>query len=113
MLSYIRRKNRVSSKIKKNNRGNRPIINVYKSNKNIYVQLIGDEGKIICSYSSLKLEQDKKIKGMEKADKVGKEFAKLCVKQGIKEVVFNKGAYKYIGQVKSIAEACRKEGLNF
>ena len=50
---------------------------------------------------------------MEKAKLVGKEFGKLCLKSGAKEVVFDKGAYIYGGRVKALAEACREAGLSF
>ena len=113
MLSYIRRKNRIKTNIKQNNKGNRPVISVFRSNKNIYAQLIGYDGKIIASYSTLVFENNIKISGTEKAKIVGKEFAKLCIKQGIELVVFNKGAYNYNGRIRLLAEACREEGLKF
>ena len=113
MLSYNRRKNRIKINIKKNNKSNRPVISVFRSNKNIYAQLIDCDGKILISYSTLVFEKTIKASGIEKAKIVGKEFAKLCVKQGIKQVVFNKGAYNYNGRVKLLAEACREEGLKF
>lgn len=113
MFSYNRRKYRIKTNIKKNNKGNRPVISVFRSNKNIYAQLINEVGKVLISYSTLAFEENKKISGIEKAKLVGKEFAKLCKKQGINEVVFNKGAYKYNGRVKHLAEACREEGLKF
>lgn len=113
MLSYIRRKNRIKTSIKQNNKGNRPVISVFRSNKNIYAQLIGQDGRIIVSYSTLIFEKDNKISGIEKAKIVGKEFAKLCIKQGIELVVFNKGAYNYNGRIRLLAEACREEGLKF
>ena len=56
---------------------------------------------------------DKKINGIEKAKLVGKKFAELCLKNNIKEVVFDKGAYIYHGRVKAMAEACREAGLSF
>lgn len=113
LTNYERRKLRVRSKISKNNKGNRPRINVHRSNKNIYAQLIGVDGKIIKSFSTLSFEEDKKIKGIEKATLVGEQFAKICLEAGVKEVVFDKGAYLYSGRVKSLAEACRKAGLKF
>lgn len=113
MLSYNRRKSRTNSNVKKNNKGNRPVISVFRSNKNIYAQLIDLEGKVLTSYSTLSFEKEDKISGTQKAKIVGKEFAKLCLKQGIKQVVFNKGAYNYNGRVRLLAEACREEGLKF
>ena len=58
-------------------------------------------------------EEAKKISGIEKAKLVGKEFTKNCLKSGIVEIVFDKGAYIYTGRVKALAEACREAGLKF
>lgn len=113
MLSYNRRKNRTKTNVKHNNKGNRPVIYVFRSNKNIYAQLINIEGKVITSYSTLEFEKTDKVSGVEKAKIVGKEFAKLCKKQGIEQVVFNKGPYNYNGRIKLLADACREEGLKF
>jgi large subunit ribosomal protein L18 len=111
--TYERRKYRVRSNIAKNNKSNRPRIVVCRTNKNIYAQLISVEGKVLTSFSTLSFEENKKVSGMEKAKLVGVEFAKLCLKNGIKEVVFDKGAYIYNGRVKVVAEACREAGLQF
>ena len=61
----------------------------------------------------INFEGEKKVSGVEKAKLVGKEFAKICLQKGIKEIVFDKGAYVYNGRVKAIAEACREAGLQF
>lgn len=108
-----RRKFRVRNNIAKSNKSNRPRIVVSRSNKNIYAQLINVEGKVLHSFSTLNFEEDKKATGLEKAKLVGKTFAELCLKGGIKEVVFDKGSYIYHGRVKAIAEACREAGLQF
>jgi len=113
LTNYERRKFRVRNKIIKNNKTNRPRIVVSRSNVNIYAQLISVEGKVLKSFSTLNFEENKKISGLEKAKLVGQEFAKLCLKDGIKEVVFDKGAYIYNGRVKVLAEACRAAGLQF
>lgn len=113
LTNHERRKFRVRNKIAKSNKTNRPRIVVTRSNKNIYAQLISVEGKVLASYSTLSFEEDKKAKGMEKAKMVGKEFAKNCLKTGVKEVVFDKGLYIYNGRVKALAEACREAGLQF
>ena len=113
LTNYERRKHRVRNNIAKNNKSLRPRIVVFRSNKNIYSQLINIDGKVICSFSTLNFEKDEKISGLEKAKLVGKNFAELCLKNNIKEVVFDKGAYIYGGRVKAMADACRETGLSF
>lgn len=111
--TYERRKLRVRGKIAKNNKSQRPRIIVTRSNKNIHAQLISVDGNVLQAYSTVNFKDNKKITGIEKATLVGAEFAKLCLANGIKEVVFDKGAYNYNGRVKAIAESCRKAGLQF
>ncbi len=113
LTNYERRKHRIRNKIAKSNKTSRPRIVVSRSNVNIYAQLIDVEGKVLKSFSTLNLTEKTKASGIEKAKKVGQEFAKLCVKDNIKEVVFDKGAYIYGGRVKAMAEACRESGLSF
>ncbi len=113
LTKHDRRKFRTRNNIIKNNKSNRPRIVVSRSNKNIYAQLIDCEGKVVVSYSTLVIKESKKVSGIEKAKSVGTEFAKLCLKNNIKEVVFDKGSYIYNGRVKAIAEACREGGLQF
>lgn len=110
---FERRKQRVRNNVIKNNKGNRPRIVIFKSNKNIYAQLINGEGQVLKSFSTLNFEKNEKVTGVEKAKLVGKQFAELCLGDGVKEVVFDKGAYIYNGRVKAIAEACREAGLQF
>lgn len=102
------------ARIRKNLSGTKemPRLNVFRSNSNIYVQIIDDtEGKTLVSASSLEL----KIKNndIEAAKKVGTEIAKKATKAGIKEVVFDRGGYQYHGRVKALAEAAREAGLKF
>ncbi len=113
ITKYDRRKFRVRNKIAANNKSARPRISVFRSNKNIHAQLINVEGKILCAFSTVNFKEDKKVSGIEKAKIVGQEFAKICLTNGIKEVVFDKGAYLYNGRVKALAEACREAGLQF
>lgn len=110
LTNFQRRKFRVRNSIIANNKSCRSRIVVFRSNKNVYVQLIGIDGKVIYAYTSLSL---KKIRGVEKAKTIGLEFAKGCLSKGAKEVIFDKGAYAYSGRVKAIAEACREGGLVF
>lgn len=114
--NFERRKLRVRGKVIANNLGLRPRIVVFKSNKNIHAQLIDAEGKVVTSFSSVNLRKEDekaKHKGIDKAALVGKRFAENCVKANVKEVVFDKGAYRYHGRIKALAESCRKAGLIF
>ena len=116
LSSFDKRKVRVRDRIKDRNKGGRPRISVFRSNKNIYVQLINGEGKVLKSYSSLLIEEkDLSIdaKGVDIAKFVGSKFAKLCIEVGVTEVVFDKGAYLYNGRIKALAESCREAGLKF
>ncbi len=113
LTNYERRKFRVRNQIAASNKTSRPRVVVTRSNKNIYAQLIDVAGKVICAFSTLHFEENKKVSGVEKAKLVGQEFAKICLKSGAKEVVFDKGAYVYNGRVKALAEACREAGLKF
>ena len=84
-----------------------PRLNVYRSNKNIFVQLIDDEnGVTLASASS-------KGKNIEAATKVGESIAKEAKKLKISKVVFDRGGYLYHGRVKAIADAARENGLEF
>ena len=91
-----------------------PRLCVFRSNTNIYVQIINDEtGSTLVSASSL--DKDLKIKNnnIEAATKVGESIAKKAIKAGIKKVVFDRGGYMYHGRVKALAEAARENGLEF
>ena len=102
--------------VKKNNKSLRNILNVFRSNKNIYAQIIDLKGNVLTSACSndKSLEKDIKDKsGVEIAKIVGSSLAKKAVEKGIKDVIFNKGPYLYIGRVKSLAEGAREAGLNF
>lgn len=91
-----------------------PRLCVYRSNTNIYAQIIDDEkGITLVSASSLDKELKLKNANIEAATKVGESVAKKAVKAGIKKVVFDRGGYLYHGRVKALAEACRENGLEF
>ncbi|MBM3590206.1 MAG: 50S ribosomal protein L18 [Alphaproteobacteria bacterium] len=111
LTSYQRRKIRVRSGVKKNNKSMRPRIVINRSNKNIYAQIVDISGNILAQESSIKNEQ--KASGIEKAKFVGKNLASKCIEANILSVVFDKGAYNYNGRVKALAEACRESGLKF
>jgi len=105
-------------KIKKSIRGKisgsaeRPRMTVFRSNKQIYVQLVDDlTGKTLAAASSLKLED--KAPKKEIAAKVGEVVAKKAQEAGITEVVFDRNGYLYHGRIKELADAARKGGLKF
>ena len=90
-----------------------PRLNVYRSNKNIYAQVIDDvAGVTLVSASTLDSEVSGNTK-IEQAASVGKVVAKRAVEKGIKEVVFDRGGYLYHGRVEALAEAARENGLDF
>ncbi|MDP4278916.1 MAG: 50S ribosomal protein L18 [Bacteroidota bacterium] len=90
----------------------RPRMTVFRSNKQIYVQIIDDKaGKTLVSASSMKMEE--KISKKEQAVKVGEMISKNALEAGITTVVFDRNGYLYHGRVKEVADAARKGGLKF
>ena len=88
-----------------------PRLNVFRSEKNIYAQVIDDvNGVTLCSASSLKLENGS---NKEAAREVGKAVAKAALAKGIEVVVFDRGGYLYHGRVAELAEGAREGGLKF
>lgn len=89
-----------------------PRLNVFRSNTNIYAQIIDDtKGETLVSASSLEMKINKR--DTDAAIKVGAEVAKRALEKGITEVVFDRGGYKYHGRVKALAESAREAGLKF
>src|SRR5699024_6406474 len=93
----------------------RPRLNVYRSNKHIYAQLIDDDkGTTLASASTLDNELDVSSTGnVEAAAKVGELIAKRAQDKGYKTVVFDRGGYLYHGRVKALADAAKEAGLEF
>ena len=92
----------------------RPRLCVYRSNANIYAQVIDDvAGKTLVSASTLDKEVKTKYANKEAAKEVGALIAKRCKDNKIEEVVFDRGGYIYHGVVKELAEAAREGGLSF
>jgi len=117
-LTKRERRIRIRHRIRKRISGspNRPRMSVYRSNKEIYVQLINDiEGKTLVSASSKEkdIAEKKDITKTEQAKLVGKLIAEKAIAQGFTEVVFDRSGYLYHGRVKSLAEAARENGLKF
>ena len=93
-----------------------PRVAVFRSNKQIYAQVVNDQkGETILSASSKEKEiaAQTGIKKIDQAKLVGKLLASKCKEKGIEKVVFDRGGYKYHGRVKSLADAAREGGLNF
>jgi len=92
----------------------RPRLNVFRSAKHIYAQVIDDvNGVTLCSASSMDKGFDGNGGNVEGAKKVGAEVAKRAQDKGITEVVFDRGGFLYHGRVKELAEAARENGLKF
>lgn len=93
----------------------KPRLNVFKSLRFIYAQVIDDgSNKVIAAVNSREILKKKTAKDtVIPAEEVGKTIAELSIKKGVKNVVFDRGGYKYHGQVKVLAEAARKAGLKF
>lgn len=93
----------------------RPRLNVFRSNKNIYAQLIDDAaGVTLCAASTLEKGFAASNGGNKTAaHEVGKLLAERAQKKGITEVVFDRGGYLYHGRVKELADGAREAGLKF
>ncbi len=116
-LSKQDRRNRLRFRIRKTVSGTdqRPRLAVFRSNKEIYAQLIDDvSGKTITAASSRDKDIDaSKANKVEAAKLVGKAIAERAVKAGVEAVSFDRGGYLYHGRVKSLAEGAREGGLKF
>ena len=114
-LARIRRHLRVRLKI--NGLTSRPRLSVFRSLNHIYAQLIDDsEGCTLVTASTVDLELRGKMNGQKKtaqAEMVGTLMAKRILDLGIKQIVFDRGGYKYHGRVKALAESIRQGGVNF
>jgi len=95
----------------------RPRLNVFRSLKHIYVQIVDDdEGHTLAAASTLDVEirgQLKDLNKTEQAELVGRLLAQRALERGVKQVIFDRGGYKYHGRVHSLAEAARAGGLEF
>ena len=109
----VERRIKIKFRIRKNVNGTaeRPRLSVFRSNKQIYAQVINDlTGKTLASASSLSLEAMPK---KEQAAKVGELLAEKAQAAGISQVVFDRNGYLYHGRVKELADGARKGGLKF
>ncbi len=94
----------------------RPRMSVFRSNRDIYVQLINDmQGHTLVAASSrdADMQANNKLKRVEQSKKVGEKVAQLAKEAGITRVVFDRGGYLYHGRVKALADGAREGGLQF
>ena len=113
MITKIERRIKIKYRVRNKISGTaeRPRMSVFRSNKQIYVQIVNDEtSKTLVSASSLGMEKCSKC---EQAAKVGELVAKKAIEAGISAVVFDRNGYLYHGRVKEVADAARNAGLKF
>ena len=117
-LTKKQRRIRIKNRIRKIVSGTekQPRLSVFRSNKEIYAQLVDDvTGKTLAASSSSEKEisKSKKTNKIETAPLVGKKLAEKAVTKGIKQVSFDRSGYLYHGRVKSLADGAREGGLKF
>ncbi|WP_136465036.1 50S ribosomal protein L18 [Flagellimonas onchidii] len=115
-LSKTERRLRIRRRIRKISSGTeaRPRLSVFRSNKEIYAQLIDDDkGVTLAAASSRDKDLDAKGTKSETANLVGKTIAEKALKLGVETVAFDRGGNLYHGRVKSLAEGAREAGLKF
>ena len=111
-LERERRHKRVRNKI--SGTAERPRLCVFRSNSNLYVQVIDDvEGNTLVSDSTLDKEIKTKHSNKQEAEELGTLIAKRATEKNITEVVFDRGGYIYHGVIKELADAARNNGLKF
>jgi large subunit ribosomal protein L18 len=116
-LTKNQRRLRIKSRIRKIVSGTeaRPRLAVFRSNKEIYAQIVDDvTGKTISAASSRDKDiNSAKVTKIEAAALVGKSLAEKAIKAGVDTIAFDRGGYLYHGRVKSLAEGAREAGLKF
>ena len=113
MITKIERRIKIKYRVRNKISGTaeRPRMSVFRSDKQIYVQVINDDNaKTLVSASSLGMEKCNKC---EQAAKVGELIAKKAIEAGITSVVFDRNGYLYHGRIKEVADAARNAGLKF
>jgi large subunit ribosomal protein L18 len=116
-LTKTERRNRIKNRVRKIVYGSaeRPRLSVFRSNKEIYAQLIDDNNAntLVAASSTEKDIASQQVNKTEKAAMVGKLLAKKAQDKGIDNVVFDRNGYLYHGRVKQLADAAREGGLKF
>jgi large subunit ribosomal protein L18 len=114
-LTKADRRQRIRYRIRKrlSGSGERPRMTVFRSNRQIYVQLVNDvTGETLVAASSREKEiASRKVNKIEQAKLVGKRIAERAKEKGIERVVFDRNGYLYHGRVKNLADAARENGL--
>ena len=115
-LTKSERRQRIKKRIRKTVTGTaeKPRLSVFRSNNEIYAQIIDDvAGKTLMAASSLEKEFSKEGNRSEVAKKVGKQIAEKAKEAGLEQVAFDRNGYLYHGRVRSLAEGAREGGLKF
>jgi len=115
-LDKVLRRAKIKRRIRKKVAGtsSTPRLTVFRSNKQIYAQIIDDvNGVTLASAGSIKLDEAQKVPKIEQAAIVGKVIAEKAKQAGIEAVVFDRNGYLYHGRIKSLADSAREGGLKF
>ena len=114
-IARLRRHRRVRAKV--SGTSERPRLNVFRSLTNIYVQVIDDvAGHTLVSASTIDRELRGQVEGKDKTEAaklVGQLVARRAIEAGVKQVVFDRGGYRYHGRIKALADGAREAGLEF
>ena len=114
-LTKLKRRKRIHSRVRKKIQGTpeKPRLNIFRSNRFIYAQLIDDTtGTTVASASSFEAAVANDGNKADQAKEVGKLIAERAKAAGIERALFDRGGYLYHGRVKSLAEGAREGGLN-
>lgn len=110
----VRLKRHARVRTKLSGTSEKPRLNVYRSNKHIYAQIIDDTKGVTLTQASTKdVDADASATKVELASKVGEAIAKKASEKGIEAVAFDRGGYLFHGRVKALADAARENGLQF
>tara|TARA_B100000029_G_scaffold208132_2_gene205918 strand:+ start:792 stop:1160 length:369 start_codon:yes stop_codon:yes gene_type:complete len=118
LKAWDKKRKRIKFYLKDRNKNNLYRLVIYRSNTNIYAQLVNDEKHItVLSTSSIDKDLEKTISTakskVDKSEIVGNEIAKKMKKAKIESIIFDRNGYKYHGRIKALGEAVRKSGINF
>ena len=117
MDNKIIRRQKIKYRIRKSVIGTaeRPRLSVFRSNTEIYAQLIDDANGVTLGSANSRSKEvvASKVPKLEQSKIVGEAIAKIAISKGISKVVFDRGGYLYHGRIKSLAEGAREGGLNF
>ncbi len=116
-IKNVRRKRRARHVRRAVRRPDRARLSVYRSQAHTYAQVIDDAtGQTVCGVGTTAKQLSSELSGKSKTEKaafVGKEIARMALEKGVSAVVFDRGAFKFHGRVKALADAAREGGLKF